>query len=70
MRDIEFHENIWLLALFDIKNMYTNIPTVNLKDIISSMLDYSHRDNTKKQKILKYCNIILYENFFQYRDRQ
>jgi len=71
MRDTEFHENIWLLTSFDIKNsMYTNMPTVNLKDIISSMLDHSHRDNKKKQKILKYYNIILYENFFQYRDRQ
>ena len=71
MRDIEFHENIRLLASFDIKNMYTNIPTVNLKDIIISMLDHNHTDNTKKTKdIIKYCNIILYENFFQHRDRQ
>ena len=50
MRDIEFHENIRLLTSFDIKNMYTNIPTVNLKDIISSMLDHSHRNNNNKKK--------------------
>jgi hypothetical protein len=34
-----------------------------LKDIISSMLDHNHSNNTTKQKILKYCKIILYENF-------
>jgi hypothetical protein len=35
MIDIEFHENRRILVSFDIKNMYTNIPTENLKDIIS-----------------------------------
>jgi hypothetical protein len=49
MRDIEFNENIRLLASFDIKNMYTNIPTENMNDIICSMLDHNHTDNTKKQ---------------------
>jgi len=50
--------------------MYTNIPTNKLKNIIGSVLDHSHIDDTTKQEILKYCNIILDQNFFQYRDRQ
>jgi hypothetical protein len=50
--------------------MYTNIPTDKIKSIVGSILDHSHIDDTKKQEILRYCNIILYKNFFQYRDRQ
>jgi predicted nucleotidyltransferase len=63
MTDIEFHENIRPLVSFDIKNVYTNIPTVNLKDIISSMLDHNHIDNThththKKKKKKKESIVI------------
>jgi hypothetical protein len=69
MRDIDTHENI-RLATFNVKNMYTNIPTDKIKDTIGSILDHSHTDDTKKQEILKYYNIILDQNFFQYRERQ
>jgi len=69
LRDKEFHENVRLTS-FNIKNMYTNIPTDKIKDIIGSILDHSHIDDTIKQEILKYCNTILEQDFFQYRDRQ
>jgi hypothetical protein len=69
LRDIEFHENVRLIP-FNIKNMYTNIPTDKINDISGPILDHSHTDVTKKQEILKYCNIILDQNFFQYRERQ
>jgi hypothetical protein len=69
LRDIEFQENIRLTS-FNIKNIQPYIPTDKIKDIIGSILDHSHMDETTKQEILKYCNIILDQNFFQYRDRQ
>jgi len=69
LRDIEFHKNVRLTS-FNIKNMYTIIPTDKIKDMTGSVLDHSHIDDTTKQEILEYCNIILEQNFYQYRDRQ
>ena len=69
LRDTEFHEKITLTSLI-IKNMYTNIPTNKLKNIIGSMLDQHHINDITKQEILKYSIIILDKNFFQCSDRQ
>jgi hypothetical protein len=51
LRDIEFHENVRLTS-FNIKNMYTNIPTDKIKGIVGSILDYSQIDDTKNKRFL------------------
>lgn len=55
VRDIDMHENI-RLATFNVKNMYTNIPTDKIKDSIDSILDHSHIDDTKTRdfEVLQY----------------
>jgi hypothetical protein len=55
------------LASFDIVNMYSNIPTSWLPNIINLM--YTQLDVNKKlaREILKMTRLLLKQNYFQFR---
>lgn len=55
------------LASFDIANMYLNIPTSRLPNIINLM--YTQLDVNKKlaREILKMTRLLLKQNYFQFR---
>ena len=62
-------KEIWIqcsvkLVFFDIKNMYTNIPTNTFIHIISPMLDSNH------VQITHYTNIIVNHYYFQHTEKK
>jgi hypothetical protein len=45
------------LCLFDIENMYTNLPTMELKNIIKNILNNDHYTNKEEKEELLYIYI-------------
>jgi hypothetical protein len=59
-------DNSRKLRLFDIENIYTNIPTTELKNIIKNTLIYDHHTSKEeKQELLNMLDIILEQHYFQ-----
>jgi len=56
-------------ASFDITNMYTNIPTKELIDIMDRMCDIYNVDRTLKQEILKRSKLLITQNCFQFQEK-
>ena len=52
------------LASFDITNMYTNIPTNELPNIIQNLCTTNNINPTAQAEIIHLCNIILNQNYF------
>jgi hypothetical protein len=67
LSDILFDPNL-KLASFDITNMYTNIPTEKLLNIINIMCDNYNMENTLKQEILRISGLIIAQNCFKFQD--
>jgi hypothetical protein len=56
------------LASFNIPNMYTNIPTQQLPDIITYLCKQNYTDHSTQTEILKLCDRVLKQNYFKYQD--
>ena len=65
--DIPYDSNI-KLASFDITNMYTNIPTNELANIILNLRNNNYVDPTIRSEILHLCVTILQQNYFKFED--
>lgn len=65
----EIDENTKLCS-FDIANMYTNIPTSELVNIIRNILnsDYS-TSKEEKDELVNLVNMILEQNYFQFNNQ-
>jgi hypothetical protein len=50
------------LASLDTKNMYTNIPTNKLIEIIKGTLNNNHVEEFIKHEIIELCQVILSQN--------
>jgi hypothetical protein len=48
--------------------MYTNIPMQHLPDIITHPCQHNNIDHTTKTEMLKLCDTILKENYFEFQD--
>jgi hypothetical protein len=69
LQHIEIDENTKLCS-FDIENMYTNIPTLELKNIIKNIIDQNHNmSNAENDKLLNLLNLILEQNYFQFKNQ-
>ena len=58
------------LASFDITNMYTNIPTHELTDIIKFLFKQNSIDPTTQTELNEICNTILTQNYFRFSNIQ
>jgi hypothetical protein len=68
LQDIEIDENTKLCSFY-IENMYTNIPTPELKDIIKDIIDQNcSMGNVEKDELLNSLNLILEQNYFQFKN--
>ena len=65
--DIVYDNNI-KFASFDITNMYTNIPTDELPNIIRNLCSVNNIKPTTQSEILHLCYIALSQNYFQFKD--
>ena len=52
----------------DIKNMYTNIPTIETLEIIKNQLQNLQYDNNAIQQLIPLLCIALQQNYFQYNN--
>jgi hypothetical protein len=67
LQDIEIDENTKLCS-FDIENMYTNIPTTELKNMIKNTVDQNYSmSNLEKDELLNLLN--LKQNYFQFKNQ-
>ena len=69
LNNIPFNNEL-KLASFDISNMYTNIPTQQLPDIITHLYKHNNIDHTTQTEILKLCDTIVKQNYFEFQDTQ
>lgn len=69
LRDMPFDKDLQFVS-FDITNMYTNIPTAELIKIIEVMYRQSDLGKIIRSEIIKMCNILGKQNYFQHTDSQ
>jgi hypothetical protein len=67
LKQIPYGQNI-RLASFDIKNMYTNIPTLELPKIKAIMCIQHDMSSTYTQEITQLMNLILKQNSFSFQN--
>jgi len=67
--DILFDKDLKFIS-FDIENMYSNIPITELTKIIEVMCTQNRLNTEIKDEIIKICNILTKQNYFQYEDLQ
>jgi hypothetical protein len=58
------------LVSFDIRNMYSNIPTKELIEIYYLMCNQNSINEELKHKIRKLSEVLIQQNYFQYKDMQ
>ena len=68
LSDIPFDPNLKLPSL-DISNMYANIPTEELFNIIDIMCDKNNIEDTLKLEITEISMLIIAQNYFKFGDR-
>jgi hypothetical protein len=56
------------MCSFDITNMYTNIPTKKVSEIIKEILNNSHEQHNKKHEILNMTHTVIDQNFFTFNN--
>ena len=61
LMDISYTNDI-KFASFDITNMYTNIPTQDLIDIVNHLCIYNNIDTIIQTELQKMCNIVITQN--------
>ena len=69
LQGIQF-DNVLKFVLFDISNMYTNIPTNDLTGVIQHMCTHNDINITLKNELLQQCNNTLSQNYFQFGTHQ
>ena len=57
------------LASLDISNMYTNIPTNELLDIIENTCKNNNLEPTIRQEILHLTRLVVTQNYFKLQDK-
>jgi hypothetical protein len=63
--NISFDPNLQFVS-FDIMDMYSNVPTEDLINIIDSMCDKHNINDTLKHKLINISNTIIKQNYFQF----
>ena len=58
------------LISFDINNMYINIPTGELTNVIKQLCKHKTLDQKAHRELTRICNLVPSQNYFQYRDNQ
>jgi hypothetical protein len=67
LKDIPYENNL-KFASFDITNIYTNIPTRELSNIIKYLCIQNNVDLTIQTKLKQICNTFLSQNYFQFNN--
>ena len=67
--DIPFDKDLKFFS-YDIENTYSNIPRTELTKIIKVMCKQNRLNMEIKNEIIKICNILTKQNYFQYEDLQ
>jgi hypothetical protein len=57
------------LASFDIKDMYTNIPTKNLPQILNLICNQTQTPKKFQQELITLLRTVLKQNYFQYKNQ-
>ena len=72
MRDLEYIPctPYLRLALLDISNMYTNIPTNELLDITENACKNDDLEPSIRQEILRLTSLIVTQNYFKFQDKK
>jgi len=65
LRKIPFHPNLQFVS-FDITNMYSNVPTDDLINIIDSMCDQHNISSKLKLELINISNTIIKQNYFRF----
>ena len=65
LQEIQFDNDLKFVS-FVISNMYTNIPTNEITDVIQHMCAHHHINITLKNEVLQQFNTILSQNYFQF----
>ena len=68
LSDIPYSPNLKLASL-DISNVYTNIPTEELLNIIDIMCDKHNIEDTVKLEIANISKLIIAQNCFKFQDK-
>ena len=55
------------IASFDISNMYTNIPTDQIPNIINILCNHYNIDPQLRSEIIRLCELVLSQNYFTFR---
>jgi hypothetical protein len=63
------HDPNLRMASLDINNMYTNIPTNDLIQIIEKWCDLFNVDTSVKQEILKITSLLVRHNHFEFKEK-
>ena len=69
LQRIQFEDDLKLIS-FDISDMYINITTNELTNIIHHMCTHNNINITLKNELLQQCNTILCQNDFQFGTHQ
>jgi hypothetical protein len=57
------------LASLDISNLYTNIPILDTRNIISDTLEHSQLDLQTRQELMRWYDVITHQNYFASNDK-
>ena len=69
LQEILFKKDLKFVS-FDTTDMYTNMPTQELMEIIENMWKQNGLDKIIYKEIAKTCNLIITQNYFQYKNTQ
>jgi hypothetical protein len=64
LTQIKIDENARLCS-FNIENMYTNIPTKDVRNTVNELLNRNNVKETENEEILDLLNVILEQNYIQ-----
>ena len=66
LREIPCSNNL-CFASFYISNMYTNIPTNQIPDIIRILCNQQNIESNLQSEIMRLCQVVLTQNYFSFR---
>jgi len=65
LREIPSNKDL-CVASFDVQNMYTNIPTDQLAEIINILCHHNNIGPQQRLELLQLCNVVLSQNYFTF----
>ena len=65
--EIPLNQNLRFVS-FDIENMYSNVPTNNLINIVKFMCSKQNHDDRPAKELIKMTRIILKQNYFKFQN--